>query len=106
MSRAFFEHVDDFRDVFNALTRHGGDAVVVAGLGRILGDLVKSELAVASHVANNGELPRAALVRFVVDAFLSVMLWWMEENPARPAVEIDGIFRRLAAGALNSVPLP
>ncbi len=92
-SGVFFAHMAEYRDVHRALMRHGGHDVVMAALRKMLRDLVAAELA-------PGALPRTAVVGFVVEAFVSMLRWSLEQNPEPSAQTVDEIFRRLTMGAL------
>jgi hypothetical protein len=47
-------------------------------------------------------VPRAAAIRFVVDAFVSIVLWWVEDNSDVTAPDADAVFRRLIVPAVNA----
>lgn len=101
-SREFFEHVHEYRNIYRALVRSESAPAVTAALKRIVADTVSAELRTAGNV-RDAEIPRDALVRFVVDAFFSVLDWWFERSPALAPAEVDTIFRRLVVPALAAV---
>lgn len=105
-SRVFFEHVHEYRDVFQALLKTEGGPIVMRKIKRQLADVVRHDLHSAKPEARSDEIPRDALVCVTVDTLLSILLWWFEHSPKRSPAEIDAIFRRLALPALaaNGVP--
>ncbi len=46
------------------------------------------------------DLPRNAVIYFVVGAVMSVIIWWLEERSKLSPVEVDAIFRRLTLPAI------
>ncbi len=101
-SRAYFEHVHEYREVRRALARHGGETIVMDGLRRLLTDAVKNEVPGGSASTRDGALPRDAVVRFVVETFISMTHWWSEQSPESKPAEVNAIFRRLTLPALAS----
>lgn len=101
-SREFFEHVHEYRKIYRALVRSESAPAVTAALKRIVADIVSAELRTLENVREVG-IPREALVRFVVDAFFSVLDWWFERSPALAPAEVDTIFRRLVVPALAAM---
>jgi AcrR family transcriptional regulator len=100
-SGMFFSHVYEYRDVFHALMKRGGEAIVMDGLKRLLTDLVKAELQFAPKRRESQPIPPGLLVRFVVDSFVSVTLWWLGEAQHVTPVEANALFRRLVLPTLR-----
>jgi AcrR family transcriptional regulator len=107
-SRAFFEHVHQYRELHQALARSERGPAVTAKLKRIVTELVANELAEPPHAAGSGAVPRDALIHFTVDALFSILGWWLERRPKLAPTQVDALFRRLvlpaftAAGAQSS----
>ena len=66
----------------------------------MLTDLVRSEVRAALPGARLPDIPKGALVQFVVGALMSILIWWLDENAKLPPAEADAIFRRLVIGAI------
>jgi AcrR family transcriptional regulator len=105
-SGAFFAHVHEYRQVFHALVHRGGAAIVMDGLRRLLTDVVQGDVLAVAPSPRAGAMPREAVTRFVVDGFVAVTLWWLEQSPQTSPAEVNAIFRRLALPALKSAGLP
>jgi len=104
-SRAFFEHVHEYRDILRALNGSEGGAAVTRGIKRLVADIVRNELSSSKSQARSDEIPRDAIVQFTVDALFSVLLWWFERSPRLTPGKADAIFRRLTLPALTAVGL-
>lgn len=103
-SRALFEHANEYREIHRALAgRHCG-TVVTNRLRRVLADLVRSEFA-AAPASRGAAVPRSAVIHFVVDALMSMLNWWLEDNARLTPAEVNAIFRRLTLPALAAAGL-
>jgi AcrR family transcriptional regulator len=98
-SRRFFELAFEHRHLHRALSRHGGESLVIDELRRMLSELVRADLA-KHDCSSSVDIPEEALVRFVVSTALA-LAWWSTQNEAPVAAgEIDAIFRRLVIPGL------
>jgi AcrR family transcriptional regulator len=95
-SPALFEHAANYRNVYRAMIGKRAGTVVLNRMRALLTDLVNAELALRPLSGPAKELPRTAVVDYVVGALLSVLTWWVDEKVSIPATEADAIFRRLA----------
>jgi AcrR family transcriptional regulator len=100
-SRAFFDHAHGYKDVYRAMVGKHAGAVVINRLSKVLTDLVREDLSAIkfAHCAQN--VPREALIQFIVGSIMSVLTWWVDEPLEYSADEVDAIFRRLALTALD-----
>ena len=99
-SRALFEHVPSYREVYRALVSERGSAIVLNRLRSLLADLVRQDLAAMAPPAENDPVPRSALVQFVVGALTALLTWWTDRNCDLPSASIDAMFRRLTIPAI------
>lgn len=100
-SLAFFEHVHSHRDVYYAIVGRQSGTVVFSELRMMLADLVRNELKpLLRH--DGADLPRGAVIHFVVGAAMSVLTWWMGERSGLSASEANAIFQRLTLPAILS----
>jgi AcrR family transcriptional regulator len=91
-SLAMFEHASGYTDVYRALVDGRGGVVAVNEIRRILSEIVKKEL---SGVRHDETVPQEVRIEFVVGAFLTVLIWWLERRPKLTPSQVDTIFRRL-----------
>ncbi len=99
-SRVFFEHVHEYRDVFQAFRGDECAPIVTHKIKRLLTEVVRQDLHNARPESHADEVPRDAVVQFTVDALYSILLWWLERHPKLPPTKVDAIFRRLTLPAL------
>ena len=104
-SRAFFEHVHEYRDVFLALVKSSTGPVVTRKMRRLLAAVVRQDLQAIRPAGRADAIPRDAVVQFTVDALFSILLWWLEQNPKLSPAGADAIFRRLTMPALAGIEL-
>lgn len=98
-SLAFFEHVHSHRDVYHAIVGRQSGTVVFSEFRAMLADLVQNELkSLSSHVLT--DLPRKAVIQFVVGSVMSVLTWWIGERSGLAPREANAIFQRLTLPAI------
>lgn len=103
-SGAFFEHVEQHRELFRALGAEGS-SVVLARIRGVLTEVVRTELTLSQQADPARRIPRSAAVHVVVDALISVVQWWVQKNPRLPPGDVDAIFRRLMIPAIDGATL-
>jgi len=104
-SLALFEHAGAHRDVYHAIVGRRGGIVVMGEIRGLLAELVKNDLKLRNPGSSARNLPRAAVVQFVVGALMSLLTWWLEEKTGLSPVEVDALFRRLTLPALGEAEL-
>ena len=62
----------------------------------ILCDLVRAEFLASKDKRLADGMPRELVVQFVVGAFTSVLVWWLDARAKLPPHDINAAFRRLA----------
>jgi AcrR family transcriptional regulator len=91
----FFEHAYDHLDLYRALVSKGGAATTLAMMRQIVTDLMRREVA-ASRPAR-ADASREAMVQFLVGAFMSLVVWWLDGGAKLSPKQLDMLFRRLAS---------
>jgi AcrR family transcriptional regulator len=94
-SLALFEHVHSHRNVYHAIVGRQSGTVVMSELRAMLADLVRNDLKTLSPNERSSDLPRNAVIQFVVGALMSVITWWLDERSKLSPAEANEIFRRL-----------
>jgi AcrR family transcriptional regulator len=97
-SLAMFEHIAGYADIYRALVGGRGGLVAINEIRRILSDMVKTELSAAR---DNRGIARELRLQFVVDTFLTVLIWWLERKPTLAPHEVDAMFRSLALDGIG-----
>lgn len=101
-SRALFEHAQDYRDIYRALVGERGATIMIARIRALLTELVRQELSQIAPAPAKPEIPRSALIQFLVGALMSILTWWLELKPSLEAAEVDTIFRQLTIPAIEA----
>jgi AcrR family transcriptional regulator len=101
-SRALFEHAQDYRDVYRALVGERGASIIVARMRALFTQLVREELSELLPRFAQDNVPRSALVQFVVGALMSILTWWLEGGSDLESAQVDAIFRRLTVPAIEA----
>lgn len=96
-----FEHAGRFAQTYRVLVLGQGGVIAINEISRILADLVREDRVMETEI--NG-VPRGLAIQHVVTAFISVLRWWLEEQPDLTAREADRMFRRLSLGGLVKFP--
>ncbi len=99
-SLALFEHVHSHRNVYHAIVGRQSGTVVMTELRALLADLVRNDLKTLSPNERSSDLPRSAVIHFVVGALMSVVTWWLDERSKLSPAEANAIFRRLTLPAI------
>jgi AcrR family transcriptional regulator len=101
-SRALFEHVQDYRDVYRALVGERGASIMIARMRALFTQLVRKELSELVPPPARGDVPRSALVQFVVGSLMSILTWWLDGRSDLKPAQADAIFRRLTVPAIEA----
>ena len=99
-SLAFFEHVHSHRNVYHAIVGRQSGAVVIGELRSMLAELVRNDLKTLPAGESLSDLPRNAVIQFVVGALMSVVTWWLDERSKLSPAEANAIFGRLTLPAI------
>ncbi len=105
-SRALFEHAQQYRPVYRALVGERGAAIIIVRMRALFTQLVREELGELLPGAAKGDIPRSALVQFVVGALMSILTWWLDGGSDLEPEDVDTIFRRLTIPAIEAVAVP
>jgi AcrR family transcriptional regulator len=87
-----FRHIHEHQQLARALFARPGRAPVLGHIEAVLAGVVRAEL---PEPPGTSAVPREALVRYVVGAYLSLLEWWLSTDPPSPPEEIDRTFRAL-----------
>jgi AcrR family transcriptional regulator len=102
-SLALFEHVHSHRNLYHAIVGRQSGTVVITELRALLADLVRNDLKTLLPKERSSDLPRNAVIHFVVGSLISVITWWFDERSKLTPAEADAIFRRLTLPAILNI---
>ena len=100
--RELFEHVDEYREVFQAMVGRRSGEMAQARMKGLLVELVRNEVQRGPAPVRSGDLRREVLVQSIAGALSGLLDWWMRERPPLAPAEMDGAFRRMAESALRA----
>ena len=66
----------------------------------MLSELISDEILVYSPFSSLA-IPKETVIDFVVNTFITLLTWWMEQNMPCSAVELDRIFHQLTLSGLG-----
>ncbi|MFL6733421.1 MAG: TetR/AcrR family transcriptional regulator [Sphingomicrobium sp.] len=97
-SSAMFAHAERYKDIYRALVGGRGNSIILGEIRRVLLESVEPQL----KRTGKNDAPTELLARYVVDAFQSVLTWWLERRPDLSSEQIDRMFRQLVVPSLKS----
>lgn len=101
-SLSLFEHARDHIDLYRALAGGRGGEVALGAIRKMLADLVRNEL-VAMNGGNAADaIPKEVVVQYVVGAYMSVLIWWLDSGAKLPAEQMKAMIRSLAIEGIAS----
>lgn len=94
-SLLMFEHARDHKELYRALAGGRGGAVALSTIRQVLSDLVRNDLIAADTGAPADDVPREAVVQYVIGAYMALLTWWLDRGATPPPEQMDAMFRRL-----------
>ena len=99
-SLPLLQHVQSNLRFCRALLGPHSAAIVEPQIQRILGDLVREELAECVSPGAKLAVPLDVVIQYTLSAFLGLLRWWMDQPARCSAEEIDRQFRVLTIPAI------
>jgi AcrR family transcriptional regulator len=101
-SHELLAHAHEHRDFFPAMVGRRGGAVLQHVLRRLLVALVREDVQAMSAEGGAGAVPPEAIVQFLANGLLGLLVWWLNGRMRLSVEEVDWIFRRLALPAVKA----
>jgi AcrR family transcriptional regulator len=98
-----FAHVEQHREVFAVMVGKRSGTVFQQHLHEMLVDLVREELRGLASRRPRDAMPFEAAVQFVAGGLLGLLVSWQDRMTKVPVDEMEGLFRRMALAAAESV---
>lgn len=99
-SLVMLEHARDHAGLYKALVNDRGGSVALGFIREILGDLIRADLVGQHFEPAARPTDREGTVQYLVGAFMSLMVWWLDSGAKLAPGEVDAIFRRLSLEGL------
>lgn len=101
-SRDVFAHTAEHRDLFAHMIGRRSGAVVEQHFQRMLLELVRAELGATSAKAKSRAAALEAIAQHVTGGLVALVRWWVSGRPRLSVDEVDELFHRLVAPALEA----
>ena len=101
-SLAMLQHAQSHKHLYKAIVGKKGGATVMYHMKQMLTALIGED--VAALLTNTSLLiPGEAVIDFVVNTFITLLTWWMEQNMPCSAAEMDRVFHKLTLSGLTGL---
>lgn len=101
-SYEMFAHVNEYRDVFQAMVGKHSGAMVQHILHKMVVELVRDDMKAMAARSEAGSLPAETTVQFVAGGLFGLGMWWLKGKMRLSVEEINTLFRRLAIPAMKA----
>lgn len=91
-----FEHARAYRDVYKAMGRGRGRALVLNGIRKIVSDAIRRDVFETTGELSDRGIPREIAIHFLVGAYMSALTWWLETNATMSPHQVQDWVRQLA----------
>lgn len=99
-SLVVLEHARDHATLYRALVNDRGGSVALGFVREILGDLIRTELASFTFAVDQTTAGREVIVQYLVGAFMSLMIWWLDGGAKLSPQQVDAMFRGLSMAGI------
>lgn len=100
-SLVMLEHARDHAALYKALVNDRGGSVALGFIREMLGDLIRAETAGLPFAPDQDPLNREFVVQYLVGAFMSVMVWWLDNGAKLAPQQVDAMFRRITTNGMK-----
>jgi AcrR family transcriptional regulator len=100
-SLELLRHVGGNQALYPALIGKRGGALVLRLWSEFVADLAREDL--NAFFGSRDAQPKELLTQFLVGAFISTTMWWVDNGAKEEPEEIDAFFRSLAMSGISTV---
>lgn len=94
-------HAQGNKRIYRAVAGNYSGRTVVDQMKMMLAELVKEEVEHHKKVLSASNLPLPVVVEFVVNTFMTLLTWWMEQPTPCSAGEVDEMFHKLVLNGIR-----
>ena len=102
-SLPMFRHVKDHGELYAALVGERGGAIAIHEVRALLADLAEGDLKNLFKDRALAKSERELVLQFIVGAFMSVLIWWLDKNARLSPEQVDSAFRSLALSGIDAL---
>lgn len=99
-SLPLLEHARTHASLYHSRSERPGEGVGFVVTRQVVSDLLRDELELHPGESASAALPRELAVQYIVGAYMSVLVWWLEDGAKLPSQQVDAMFQRLAVNGL------
>lgn len=101
-SRDLIAHVNEYRDLFKAMTGKQSGAVVQNVFRKLVIDLVRDDLKAMAKEIEERKATNDAVVEFIAGGLMGILFWWLESKDRVSVEDVNELFRRFAIPAAKA----
>lgn len=101
-SFAMLQHAQSHKRLYKAISGKKGGNSVLYHMQNMLAELIQDDIAKLLPYSSSLQLSPKTTTDFVVNTFMILLAWWMEQNMPCSAAEVNRIFHKLTLTGLNS----
>ena len=102
-SLKMFEHARQHLGLYRALGDGRGGGIALQSIRRMLVDLAYRELFGPGRAIALRATERDFIVQYLVGAYMSVLVWWLDRGAMEEPLQIDALFKRIAMQGVRRV---
>lgn len=99
-SLALFQHAYDNKDLYKRLVGSRGWDIVRHRIEELLAELIRKEAKPLFKKKGTTDISFDLFVYFLASSFMSVMTWWLNQEPPVPPEKINALFREIVMPTL------
>jgi AcrR family transcriptional regulator len=102
LSLSMFQHAESHRDLYRALAGKQGGNIALAHIQKYLYTYLLEHLKEQLPKRNKSMSPEV-LTHFISSSFISLLTWWLNNDSAYSAVQMNDYFRQLVQPGVDAV---
>ncbi len=103
LSLVMFQHAQDNLQLYTALAGRQGGSLALTYLQKYLSNLLRAHLQYQFPKKENSTVPPEILAHYLVNAFMSLLTWWLDNNLPYSPDRMNEMFSQLTRPGVESV---
>lgn len=103
LSLVMFKHAQDNLQLYTALAGKQGGSLALTHLQKYLSSLLRAHLKQQLPKTDNPLVPPEILAHYLVNAFMSLLTWWLDNNQPYSPEQMNEMFRQLTQPGVEAV---
>lgn len=102
-SLPMLRHVKDHREIYLALVGERGGTIAIHEVRALLAEMAEGDLIDLFKKRALARSERDLVLQFIVGAFMSVLIWWLDRNSRLTPEQVDATFQSLALNGMGAL---